>query len=100
VAGEGAIAFPIEEYDEAMASFAKAALQRVEAKAKAADVACTVKHIRDEFPAEGIVKSAQDNGCDLIVMSSHGRRGLSRLLLGSQATKVLTHSTIPVLICR
>ena len=56
-------------------------------------------HVTD-FPAEGIVATAKDKGCDLIVMASHGRRGLSRVLLGSQAVSVLTHSTIPVLICR
>ncbi|HXF53214.1 MAG TPA: universal stress protein, partial [Hyphomicrobiaceae bacterium] len=52
------------------------------------------------FPAEGIIEAAKSTGCDLIVMSSHGRRGLSKLLLGSQATEVLTSSTVPVLICR
>jgi nucleotide-binding universal stress UspA family protein len=52
------------------------------------------------FPAEGIIESAKSQGCDLIVMSSHGRRGLARVLLGSQATRVLTLSTVAVLICR
>jgi nucleotide-binding universal stress UspA family protein len=53
-----------------------------------------------EFPAEGIVLTAKDRGCDLIVMASHGRRGISRILLGSQAVRVLTHAPVPVLICR
>jgi len=49
---------------------------------------------------EGIVRTAHSKGCDLIVMASHGRRGLSGLLLGSETTKVLTHSKTPVLVCR
>jgi nucleotide-binding universal stress UspA family protein len=57
-------------------------------------------HIADQHPAEGIVTAAKDKNCDLIVMSSHGRRGLSRLLLGSQASEVLAHSSIPVLVVR
>jgi nucleotide-binding universal stress UspA family protein len=57
-------------------------------------------HLADEYPAEGIVEQAKAKGCDLIVMASHGRRGLAKLVLGSQATRVLTHSTVPVLICK
>jgi nucleotide-binding universal stress UspA family protein len=48
----------------------------------------------------GILDTAKKADCDLIVMASHGRRGLGRILLGSEAVKVLTHSTVPVLICR
>ena len=51
-------------------------------------------------PWEGIIKTARAKKCDLIVMASHGRRGLSGLLLGSETTKVLTHSKVPVLVCR
>ena len=50
--------------------------------------------------AEGIVAAAAEKGCDLIVMASHGRRGIGRLLLGSQANEVLTHSKVPTLIVR
>jgi nucleotide-binding universal stress UspA family protein len=56
-------------------------------------------HVND-FPAEGILATAKAKQCDLIVMASHGRRGVARLLLGSQAAQVLALSTIPVLICR
>ena len=63
-------------------------------------VACETLHVKDRHPAEGIVETAKSRGCDLIVMASHGRRGLSRMLLGSQANKVVTHSAVPVLICR
>ena len=51
-------------------------------------------------PAEGIIDTAQAEGCDLIVMASHGRSGLARVLLGSQASKVVTLSPVPVLVCR
>jgi nucleotide-binding universal stress UspA family protein len=61
---------------------------------------CTSVHIKEQFPAEGIVAAAKDKGCDLIVMASHGRRGLAKLFLGSEAAKTLTLSTVPVLICR
>jgi nucleotide-binding universal stress UspA family protein len=56
--------------------------------------------VRDNQPWQAIVDTAKKMKCDLIVMSSHGRRGLSALLLGSETTKVLTHSKIPVLVCR
>jgi nucleotide-binding universal stress UspA family protein len=50
--------------------------------------------------AEGIIETAKARGCDLIVMASHGRRGISKVLLGSQATKVVSLSPVPVLVCR
>jgi nucleotide-binding universal stress UspA family protein len=53
-----------------------------------------------EYPYAEIVKAAKRYRCDLIVMGSHGRRGISRLILGSQASKVLAHSTIPVLVVK
>ena len=49
---------------------------------------------------EGILDAAKDKGCDLIVMASHGRRGVARLLLGSETMKVLTLGTVPVLVIR
>ena len=61
---------------------------------------CANLYIKDRHPAEGIIETAQAQACDLIVMASHGRRGLARLLLGSQANKVVTLSPVPVLICR
>jgi len=68
--------------------------------AKTAGVACELVHVPDQHPAEGIIATAEKNGCDLIVMASHGRRALGRLLLGSQVNEVLAHSKIPVLIVR
>jgi nucleotide-binding universal stress UspA family protein len=72
----------------------------VSALARKADISCATVHAKDQYPADGILDTAKKSGCDLIVMASHGRRGLGRLLLGSQAVNVLTHSSLPVLICR
>jgi nucleotide-binding universal stress UspA family protein len=63
-------------------------------------LSCATIHVKERHPTEGILETAKAKMCDLIVMASHGRRGLTRLLLGSQAQNVITHSTIPVLICR
>ena len=84
---------------KAVAEKAARTLEEVGAAAQVQGVACDTVHVKD-FAADGIIATAKMNGCDLIVMSSHGRRGLSRALLGSQALSVLTHTTIPVLVCR
>jgi nucleotide-binding universal stress UspA family protein len=98
--GEGfAFDFPIEEYEKGCAENAGRILARVRADADQQGTACETVHVND-FPAEAILATAKNKGCDLIVMASHGRRGISRLLLGSQATRVVTLSTVPVLICR
>jgi nucleotide-binding universal stress UspA family protein len=99
VTGEPAFAFPIEEYEKEAARSAARILAAVADAAKKENVACETVNVK-EFPAEGIIETAKAKGCDLIVMSSHGRRGLARVLLGSQAAQVLTLSTVPVLICR
>ncbi len=69
-------------------------------EASALGVECSRQHVKDQFPAEGIVETAEKLGCDLIMMASTDGAGLMRFLLGSQAIKVLTHSAIPVLVCR
>ncbi len=61
---------------------------------------CEILHVKDKHPAEGILETAKNKGSDLIVMASHGRRGIQKILLGSVAIEVLTHSTIPVLIVK
>ena len=98
--GEAAIALPLDDYDKAASANAAQILAGVGAAAAKAGVACDTLHVKDQYPAEGIVEAAKARGCDLIVMTSHGRRGLSKLLLGSQATRVLTLSEVPVLVCR
>lgn len=72
----------------------------IQKAADAAGVRCKTMHVASDTPWKAIVKAAQDNKCDLIFMASHGRRGLAGLLLGSETTKVLTHSRIPVLVHR
>ena len=99
VTGEPALVFPIEDYEKAAAENATRILSGVSTVAKDAGVECETVHVND-FPAEAIVETAKAKGCDLIVMASHGRRGLSKLLLGSQTTRVLTLSAVPVLVCR
>jgi nucleotide-binding universal stress UspA family protein len=75
-------------------------LAAVEKAAKAAGVAVEAVRKSHDHPWEGILQAAKDEGCDLIVMASHGRSGVSAIVLGSQTQKVLTHSTIPVLVVR
>ena len=72
----------------------------VKKAARAAGVPCKCAHVESMFPYMEIINAAKRNRCDLIVMASHGRRGISRLLLGSEASKVLAHSKLPVLVCR
>jgi len=98
--GEATIALPLDDYDKAASADAAQILAGVAAAASKAGVACETLHVKDQYPAEGIVEAAKAGGCDLVVMASHGRRGLSKLLLGSQATRVLTLSEVPVLVCR
>lgn len=98
--GEGfAFSFPVDEYEKAAAERAEQILAKVHDKAQKMPVACESVHVND-FPAEGILATAKAKQCDLIVMASHGRRGVARLLLGSQAAQVVALSTIPVLVCR
>lgn len=68
--------------------------------ARRAGVRCKCLHVTNDFPADAILAVAKKNKCDLIFMASHGRRGLAGVLLGSETQKVLTHSKIPVLVCR
>jgi len=88
------------EHDARSKDSAKHALDPIEQAAREADVACTVVHRVSDSPWEEIIKVAVERGCDLIFMASHGRRGVSALLLGSETNKVLTHSKIPVLVTR
>ena len=70
------------------------------AEAKAAGVTCNKIQIESDQPYQAIIDAAKNNGCDMIVMASHGRKGIKRLLLGSETQQVLTHSHIPVLVLR
>lgn len=83
--------------EEARAARILAVAQQV---ADAAGVPCDTAHDVSFSPWEAIVKAATQRGCDLIFMASHGRRGLASMLLGSETNRVLTHTTIPVLVYR
>jgi nucleotide-binding universal stress UspA family protein len=79
---------------------ARKCLSVIEVEAEVEKVPCEVFHVASDSPYEAIIDAAKKKKCDLIFMASHGRRGLSGLLLGSETHKVLIHSKIPVLVCR
>ncbi|SMB27994.1 UspA domain protein [Sterolibacterium denitrificans] len=100
--GEGALIDPTtpEKFAEMADAQAQTILAAAAAEAQRAGVPCdSVSHINDIAYA-AIIEAAITAGCDLIFMASHGRRGISSLLLGSETQKVLTHSKIPVLVWR
>ena len=88
------------KYRESTKRAGQKALAAVEIEAQTAGVGYSAAVVAAQTPWEGIVRTAKAKKCDLVVMASHGRRGLSGLLLGSETTKVLTHSKVPVLVCR
>lgn len=90
----------ISDYEKAEANAANVILDAAVRTAKGAGINCDVVHLADLPPAEGIIKAAKERVCDLIVMASHGRRGVGRLLLGSQASEVVAYATVPILIVR
>lgn len=88
------------EFMKATEETGKTVLSAVQQQAAAAGIACETVALRHTQPYRAIIELARDKACDLIFMSSHGRRGLSALVLGSETNKVLTHSSIPVLVFR
>jgi nucleotide-binding universal stress UspA family protein len=90
----------LDQYDTHMRLKGKEILAEVQRAAKEKGVSCTVSFSSSDHPYEDIIKAAETGGCDLILMASHGRKGVKGLLLGSETQKVLTHSTIPVLVYR
>lgn len=91
---------PMETYEAMAKNSAHKILAACEKIAEAERVNCETVHVPDETPAEGIIATASAKNCDLIVMASHGRRGLRRMMLGSQTAEVLAHSKVPVLVLR
>lgn len=94
------VAATSESYNKRMTTVAEKYLGQVKTAAAAAGISCNAIHAEHEHPYQAIIDAANKNGCDLIVMASHGRHGVSALVLGSEAVKVLTHSDIPVLVYR
>lgn len=89
-----------EMYEKHVKLAAARYLGDAERKAKLQGVHCQVVQVEHDHPYQVIVDTAKKLDCDLIAMASHGRRGVSALVLGSETTKVLTHSSIPVLVYR
>jgi len=90
----------IEEYNKAMATSRRIILDSAEKTAAAMGLKVITLYVAGQFPADAIVQTAESQGFDLIVMASHGRRGIGRVLLGSQAYAVATQSHVPVLIVK
>ena len=100
--GEGALIDPTtpEKFAEMAEKQSQEIFAAAQGLAAGAGVACAATTATSDVPYEAIIDAATTNGCDLIFMASHGRRGLSGLLLGSETQKVLTHSKVPVLVYR
>jgi nucleotide-binding universal stress UspA family protein len=90
----------VARYVELRKEQAASVLDAAANAAKKAGVHCETIQVENAQPHQGIIAAAEDKGCDLIVMSSHGRSGLSALLIGSVTNKVLTHAKTPVLVCQ
>jgi nucleotide-binding universal stress UspA family protein len=89
-----------QEYQKDSAARAKIIFGVAKSAAKAAGVRFDAVHVVSDQPYAAIIGAARRKGCDLIFMASHGRKGIAALVLGSETNKVLTHSKIPVLVCR
>lgn len=89
-----------EKFSKESARRAIKYLAEIESEAKGAGVTCDAVSVVSDRPYEEIVRAALQKRCDLIIMASHGRRGMKGILLGSETQKVLAHSTIPVLVYR
>lgn len=97
---EGGIDDPVARYDQQIDDAMKERYKSIEQTASRHGASVELMHEVDEFPAEAIVRVAKLKSCDLIVMSSHGRRGIQRMWLGSQTAEVLASTTLPVLVIR
>ena len=89
-----------EQYERQSEVQAEQFLGVIKKAAEKASVSCDTDYVTSSHPYEMIIKAAEQKGCDLIMMASHGRRGLQGLLIGSETHKVLTHTKIPVLVFR
>ena len=89
-----------KDYEKSGIEHANQYLRYAQRIANNAGVECDSTHASSDHPYKEIIKTAEKKGCDLILMASHGRRGIEGFLLGSETQKVLTHSRIPVLVYR
>jgi nucleotide-binding universal stress UspA family protein len=91
---------PPQEFYDAQERIAADRVRKVADAAAAAGVPCEGSTVEALHPWEAILELAKDKGCDLVVMASHGRRGMAALLIGSETSRVLTHSPLPVLVVK
>ncbi len=100
---EGGVSIPADDIAQVEKQWADAAMavaEKVKDAAEAEGIKARAITVASDFTAEAIINAAKKHKCDLIVMASHGRRGMKRLLMGSETMHVLTHSHIPVLVLR
>ena len=100
---EGGVALSVNNVADVEKQWAEAAMavvEKVKDDAEAEGIKARAMTVSSDFTAEAIINAAKKHKCDLIVMASHGRRGMKRLLMGSETMHVLTHSHIPVLVLR
>ncbi|MFZ5568294.1 MAG: universal stress protein [Pseudomonadota bacterium] len=100
---EGGLALPlsdINKIEKQWATHGQAVVDAVAKAAKAKGLTAKAVIVKSDLVSDAIIGTAKKNKCDLIVMASHGRKGIKRLLLGSETQQVLTHSHIPVLVLR
>jgi nucleotide-binding universal stress UspA family protein len=89
-----------EQYERESKIQAEQFLGVIKKAAEKAGVSCDADYVTSNHPYEMIINAAEKKGCDLIMMASHGRRGVQGVLIGSETQKVLTHTKIPVLVVR
>ena len=100
---EGGMSIPadnVAQVEKQWADAAMAVAEKVKDAAESEGIKAKAITVASDFTAEAIINAAKKHKCDLIVMASHGRRGMKRLLMGSETMHVLTHSHIPVLVLR
>ena len=98
--GMSVTAGEVGQIEKQWADKAQAMVDQLKVKAEARGLKAKALTVKSDLVAEAVIASAKKNKCDLIVMASHGRKGIKRLLLGSETTHVLTHSPLPVLVLR
>ena len=89
-----------QEFRRECVSAAEEFLEEINAVARGAGVPCNPLHATSDYPYDAILRTAEEKHCDLIVMASHGRKGVKGMLINSETQKVLTHTKLPVLVFR
>ena len=88
----------VDRFNAACKERAGKVLDEARAMAEQIGISAELLHVPNAHPATAIIETAKSRGCDLIVMASHGRRGLKKLWLGSQTSEVLADGSVPVLV--